>query len=101
MAKQEATTVRSGVMDFGRASFSKVPAPRKQPCACGCGQWIDKGQEIFSRTLMKRGKPAGQTRIIDLEDHYERWFEDVAHKYATKAADKIPGLRQYLEGSNP
>lgn len=82
--------------DFTRSSFIQITAPRKQRCACGCGEWIQKDQIVFARMMVAKGKPAGQTRIIDLDDHYERWISNTASTYARKASAKNPRMKQYL-----
>jgi hypothetical protein len=83
--------------DVTRASFRNEPAVRDQVCACECGNYINKGQMIWARNFIKRdGSFGGTTRIIDLDEHYERWFEKVSRTYARAAAKRNPKFKKYL-----
>lgn len=83
--------------NFSRETFIRVTAVRRQPCSCGCGTWIAKGQEVYARPQQQRGR--GDNRIIDLEEHYQRWLEHTAHKYAMAAAANDRKFREYLGGA--
>lgn len=92
---KSAATVNA--MSYGRESFSRSIAPQTQYCSCDCRQRIQKGQEVFSRPFVPRsGKITGQTRLIDLEDHFDRWFEKVAHLHARKVAAKNKRVARML-----
>jgi hypothetical protein len=83
-------------IDVSRASFTEKPAPRKQRCTCGCGEWIDEGQLVWARPFLKYDKVKGETRLIDLSEHYNNWLETVSHGFAEKIAKQNPRFREYL-----
>lgn len=81
-------------IDLSRETFTVVPAPRSQRCACKCGQMIAMGQPVYARPNTGRGH--GTTRIIDLEDHYRSWLENTAREYAARIAAVDKSFANYL-----
>ena len=81
-------------IDLSRETFTLVPAPRCQRCACKCGQVIAKDQLVYARPQIGRGH--GTTRIIDLEDHYRSWLENTAREYAAMRAATDKSFANYL-----
>jgi hypothetical protein len=84
-------------IDVSRASFTEKPAPRKQRCTCGCGEFVDEGQMVWTRPFVQKGKESGETRLIDLAEHYHGWLENVTHGYAKRIAKHSREFRDYLE----
>ena len=83
--------------DYSRKSFVEITAPRDQACACNCGERIHRGQVCFARPFIERGKQRGFTRIINL-DHYDDWFESVAHEYSKTIMKRKPETKIYFRG---
>lgn len=81
--------------DYSRGSFVPVKAPCDQACACGCGNYIRRGSDCFARPYVERGRQRGFTRIINM-DHYDDWFELVAHEYAKTIMDRKPETKTYF-----
>lgn len=80
---------------YSRSSFVEVQAPADQACACGCGQYIRRKSICFARPYIEKGKQRGFTRIVNM-DHYEDWFELVAHEYAKTIMDRKPETKTYF-----
>lgn len=82
--------------DYSRRSFVEVEAPRAQSCACPCAKPIQKGQKVFARPYVEKGKLRGYTRIIDM-NHYDDWFESIAHETARTIMSRRPETKSYFE----
>lgn len=52
---------------------------------------------VWVKPFTKKGKVTGETRLIDLGQHYQGWLENVAHGFAQKVAEHSRKFNDYLE----
>lgn len=81
--------------NYSRTSFVETKAQHDQRCSCQCGTKIRRGQPCFARPFIYRGKVTGHTRIINM-DHYDEWFENIAHEQAKTIVDRHPETASYF-----
>lgn len=81
-------------IDVRKEAFQLQPSPGNRRCSCGCDAQLTRGMMIYARP--SQGRSGGITRIVDLEEHYQRWVEDVAHQAAAARAATDPAFRNYL-----